>query len=322
MMRTVFKRLTLLLLAVVCACQATATTGATAGAADTAASDGTSGDSAASADAEQDIPTKPAPPAPPAYDQTCPAMDGDVTTIKANGFDRSVRVYRPAETKGAGLLYIWHGLGDNAKNMAAAMGAAKLAEKYNLVVVVPDSCCNGQATQGCCPMVTGWSYSSSQENDSSLFDALLTCSDQQLGIDRTRVYTAGFSAGALWSTWLTLHRSTYLAAAAIFSGGITGVVPWLVPERVVPVIDSSGGTTDVFAAGLVNFQKAIEELNTKLRSIGAFVVHCQHQQGHTIPLDIKVFAFDFVAAHTWGGSPEPYADGLPDTAPAKCTIVP
>ena len=42
-----------------------------------------------------------------------------------------------------------------------------------------------------------------------------------------RIYTTGFSAGGLWSTWLVMHRSHRIAAAAVFSGGVGGMLDTL-----------------------------------------------------------------------------------------------
>ncbi len=261
------------------------------------------------------------PPAPPAYDGTCPTFATGTVKLQAGGFARSVKVYLPSDPQGAGLLYLWHGLGDNANNFASMMKAATVAETYHMVVVVPLSC--GESGQAACnSMATEWSYTVKQEErDGALFDTILACADQGLVIDRHRIYTAGFSAGALWSTWLTMHRSSYLAASAIFSGGVNSIVPWSAPERIVPVVDSSGGVNDKFMNGVVDFQKSIADLNTNLRAAGDFVVHCQHNSGHTVTAPIVTFAFAFLNDHTWGGT-LPYANGLPETAPANCEIVP
>lgn len=301
-------------------CGSDATT-SSAAAADTQADTASTQDVATQADTAADTAAAPQPPAPPAYEGTCPEFAAGTLKIQAGGFNRSVKLYLPSDPQGAGLLMLWHGLGDNANNFANVMQAATVAETYHLAVAVPLSC--GESGQnGCASLATEWSYTVKQdERDGALFDALIACADQGLGLDRRRVYTAGFSAGALWSTWLTMHRSEYLAASAIFSGGINNIVPWAAPGRMVPVVDSSGGVNDKFMNGLVDFQKSIADLNSKLRETGDFVVHCQHQSGHTITAPIVKFAFGFLNGHQWGGE-LPYSGGLPDTAPSNCEIVP
>ncbi len=296
--------------------------GSTASAsADTQADVASAQDGTTSQDSATDAATAPEPPAPPAYTETCADFATGTLKIQAGGFNRSVKLYLPSDPQGAGLLMLWHGLGDTAGNFANMMQAASVAETYHVVVAVPLSC--GESGQsGCASLATEWSYTVKQEErDGPLFDALIACADQKAGLDRRRVYTAGFSAGALWSTWLTMHRSEYLAASAIFSGGINTIVPWSTPSRQVPVVDSSGGVNDKFMNGVVDFQKSIADLNGKLRETGDFVVHCQHQQGHTITVPIVKFALAFLNDHQWGG-PLPYAAGLPDTTPSNCEIVP
>ncbi|MBI5609401.1 MAG: hypothetical protein HY902_11035 [Deltaproteobacteria bacterium] len=304
----------------VASCGSDAATGGDA-AADTQADASSVQDTAAQADSAADTAAAPTPPAPPAYSGTCPNFAAGTLKIQAGGFNRTAKLYLPSDPQGAGLLMLWHGLGDTAGNFANIMQAATVAETYHVAVVVPLSC--GESGQnGCASLATEWSYTVKQEErDGALFDALIACADQGLGLDRRRVYTAGFSAGALWSTWLTMHRSEYLAASAIFSGGVNNIVPWSAPGRPVPVVDSSGGVNDKFMNGLVDFQQSIADLNTKLRETGDFVVHCQHQSGHTITAPIVKFAFGFLNDHLWGAE-LPYAGGLPATAPSNCEIVP
>jgi poly(3-hydroxybutyrate) depolymerase len=260
-----------------------------------------------------------------AYPGTCPFIDSGAVQLSANGFARSVQVYLPDQPGGAGVLFLWHGLGDKAKNIGTAFGAAQIAKAYNLIVVAPDSCCNTAGASKCCNQLSGWSFVANHENDLSLFDGMLSCLDQTYAIDRKRVFTAGFSAGALWSTYLVMHRADYLAAAAIFSGGINNVLPWSQPARKVPVIDTSGGANDTFGPGdppLVDFQASVADLNVELRKAGHFVVHCQHSLGHTVPGSMAKWAFDFLDNHGWADGPSPWAGGLPAGSPAGCEIVP
>lgn len=262
------------------------------------------------------------PPAVAAYAGECPNFNDTAVELQVNGVGRHVLITMPAEPTGAGVLFLWHGLGDSAKNFNSAFLAKQLAAKLNVIVITPDVCCNTKGAESCCSQLTGWHFTGSPEADFGIFDGALSCLSQQFGVDRKRVYTMGFSAGALWSTWLVMNRSEQLAAAAILSGGVNSYNPWTAPKSKVPVIDSSGGPTDQFGGGVVDFQTSTEEFNKDLKANGNFVVHCQHQQGHTVTPDIATYAAKFLASHSWTpDGKSPLAGGLPADAPSACKIL-
>ena len=110
--------------------------------------------------AAQDVP--PQPPQPKPYDGTCPELQAGTNTFAAYGFDRTVQVFLPPEPAGAPLLYLWHGLGGNAKEIAAGLGAKKAAAA-GAIVVSADSCCNSAANKACCTCLL---YTSPSPRDS------------------------------------------------------------------------------------------------------------------------------------------------------------
>lgn len=330
-------RFPLAILAVSAACAAACASSAKSSAA-SATSDTTAADSATAADGTASAETaiavdtaaaaETAAPATLPYAATpyageCPNFDAGPVSMDVAGFPRSVLVTLPPEPNGAGVLFLWHGLGDSAKNFSTGFGAAQIAKMLNVIVIAPDVCCNTKGAQGCCSQMTGWHFVSTPEQDSGIFDGALACLTTQYNVDRKRVFTMGFSAGALWSTWLVMHRSEQLAAAAVLSGGVNDFNPWVKPNVKTPVMDSSGGVTDTFGGGLVDFQASIAEFNKQLRAAGHFVAHCQHQEGHTVTPEIATFAVQFLNAHTFAADGKsPMASGLPANAPAGCKIVP
>lgn len=274
-----------------------------------------------------EVPTGPQPSAPKAYTGTCPAFSAGKLEIESAGYKRRAYVSLPDEPAGAPVVFLWHGLGDTAADMKSAFGADALAKKTGAVVITPDSCCNapGAPSNGqpnCCVLMTGWGFTDdAPKGDAQLFDDLLSCADSTLKIDRTRVYTTGFSAGALWSTWLLMHRADYLAAAVLFSGGVNDFVPYLKPSYKLPVLSAWGGDTDIFMNGLIDFQASSADLRKNLRKDGHFVVGCNHGGGHTVPGGGPKFAFDFLLQHVWKDGSSPYlASGLPATYPKYCAI--
>lgn len=248
---------------------------------------------------------------------TCPVFKAGSNTIEAEFFDRTFQLYLPDKPKGAPLLFIWHPLGGNANQIATAFGAAQLAKLYGAVVAVPSSCCSGPKVLPCCSRVSEWSYVKEYDVDLSFFDGMLTCIDKQYDIDNSRVYTTGFSAGSLFSSMLVVYRSEYLAAAAIFSGGV-GLFEYETPLYPIPVVISWGGTNDV-VGGVVKFDGMTREMITKLRGDGHFVIGCNHGRGHTIPSTAGTWAFPFLFDHTFGDGKSPYvSEDKRKNFPAYC----
>jgi hypothetical protein len=55
---------------------------------------------------------------------------------------------------------------------------------------------------------------------------------------------------------------------------------------------------------------------------GGFVVNCDHGAGHCeSPPEVIAAQWEFLKAHPFGVTPEPYRGGLPATFPSSCQIV-
>lgn len=262
-----------------------------------------------------------APTPPDAYsDGTCPALKaGKNTGFSSKGTERAFSLSLPKEPTGAGLLFLWHGNGDTGENFANYLNADKLAKQYNLVVIAPEKGSGGVAMD--------WGVPPSSPNaDGTFFDDMLACAAEQYDLDLQRVYTAGFSAGALFSSWLTLHRADHLAAAVIFSGGSdvgfaqggSGVNQYESPARPIPVLMTEGGPSDQV---MINFEKLTNNMAKHLREDGSTVVVCPHTLGHTIPPGYDDYAWPFLDNQIFGQVASPYADGADPSGelPASCT---
>jgi dienelactone hydrolase len=261
-----------------------------------------------------DLPVGPQAPKPPEYTggPTCPKLFAGPNSFPSWEKTRMVLFFLPDQPKGAPLLFLWHGLGDTAANFAQAMGAEAQAKK-GLVVVVPQS-------QG---SVSAWGFSNmdTAKPDAALFDDLLACTDLAFDIDNNRVYTMGFSAGALWSSWLVMHRSDYLAAAVVWSGGVGEYMnKWAEPTGYVPSLLAWGGAADVAGLGY-NFEKLTGAFADKLKAAGQYVVTCEHGLGHTVPWSGPDWGLLFLTAHRWGEKPSPFlAKGNDGTFPKYCVF--
>jgi hypothetical protein len=249
----------------------------------------------------------PEPAAPGAYSAgECPAMDGVVSDFRSGRYSRTFRVHLPRETDGAGVLFLWHGNGDSAEGFDRYMDGEGLARELGVITVIPDAGAGGLGLD--------WSVPPNDtKGDAGFFDDMLACLSAQYPLDLRRVYSAGFSAGALWTSWLAMNRADHLAAAVTFSGGSDGgamgiavVNGYKTPAWDIPVLMTEGGPSDQV---IVNFEDMTESMSTQLREDGSTVVVCSHGEGHTPPSGFDRWAWDFLDAHVYGRLPSPYAGG-------------
>ena len=251
---------------------------------------------------------------------TCPSLASGTVAFRSANRDRTFLLFHPTpQSEQPGLLLLWHGLGDSARNFATGFNAQAAANQHNLVIAVPTPVL---------PTITGnpiWSFLSDFDVDLTLFDDLRTCAAEKLMVDTRRVYTMGFSAGGLWSTYLLIHRSGALAAAVIFSGGASmggaGSARYETPATDTPTLLTHGGSTDVFG-GILYFQQLVEYLATHLRDDGHYVLPCYHTGGHRIPTGGTRWGYTFLTAHTYGTTRSPYQDTATprDAFPSICAF--
>lgn len=272
----------------------------------TTTDDGDTDSDAGVTDPNADLP-KPSPPK--AYSGgTCPKIrEGSMTGFTSNGVARKFNVTLPKTPQGAGVIFLWHGNGDSASAFESYLDADMLARKYKLIVLTPEKGAGGIGTD--------WGVPPSNETaDLTFFDDMLSCADGQYNIDRRRVYTVGFSAGALFSSFLVMNRADHLAGAVIFSGGAGGgtgtgaggVNPYSTPAWDIPVLMTEGGANDQV---IVNFQQMTNTMATKMRTDGSTVIVCSHTFGHTPPPGFAAYVWPFLDAQIYGQEQSPYADG-------------
>jgi hypothetical protein len=233
-------------------------------------------------------------------DGECPAMETGTQTFSSGGEARSVIVEVPSSgIEGKPVVFFWHSLGTDAQYWYTQFGLQGFADEHDVVLLVPQALDSN---------LFEWDWVNG--TDGSFFDDLRTCA-VNAGADVRRVYTSGFSAGALWSTWLTMHRADALAASYLISGGNVLNLPWEAPAVPIPTVAISGGDTDVWT--VISFQDATVEFVANMRAEGQFLIQCGHDLGHTPPPGSQQFLTDFLLDHTYG-APSPFesGDGVPD----------
>lgn len=248
---------------------------------------------------------------PPVYSQgACPTfVDGSNETFIHEHGQHNLRIALPDNPEGAPVLFAWHWLGGNANQIMNAMDLPDLAAEQGVIVVAPNSA--GSPFE--------WEFVSPPENnpDLSVFREVLACLHDQFDVDLDRVWTTGMSAGGLWTTYLTMHESEWLAASAPLSGG-TLPGSYVTPDDALPVMVTWGGPDDWYGSD-VNFEETSLHFSDNLQSDGHFVVQCVHDQGHNLPPDATNLVWTFLSAHVKGAE-SPWTGGLPSELPAWCEI--
>ena len=244
-------------------------------------------------------------------DGECPDLSSPGTkTFRSGGMSRTVLIQFPEDApEGMPVVFVWHGLGDTPGNMAAWLRTEQLAESNDAIVVVPTATGN---------FLIEWDYSGTGELDLALYDDLRTCLVTELAADVNRFSSTGFSAGAVWTTALSMHRATSLATVMPMSGGLVTGLDYQTPAYAFPALLASGGAgVDTWGSGvlLTDFAATSDAFSAALREDGHLVVRCNHGGGHQ-PHDAASSMMErWLIAHEYG-YPSPFADGdlggLPD----------
>jgi predicted esterase len=265
---------------------------------------------------------------------------GTVTGFMVDGADRSFIITLPNGADAPGghwpVVFNWHGLGDTAANFNGLLAGQANNTSMPFILVTPESTHLGPTTQ---PPGLDWDelMVMTPNREARLFDAVVGCLDTRFGVDRDRVYTVGFSAGAIMSDLLAVLRGDQLAAVVSFSGGyfadeanpatlgaLRSFVAWpdLTTRNAYPQLMLHGGMTDTFSlvVATARFNVFAENDSAWLRARGHDVIVCDHGGGHRVPAGVMGRqVVEFLAAHrrgmasTWGA-------GLPADYPAYCAF--
>jgi len=256
-------------------------------------------------------------PALPAPTGTCPTLaNGDVMFAPAGIPPRKVKLDLDTTKIGHGpLILYWH-----------ATGSSPVESAYSLGSTLDDITAAGGivATPYADPTAGTFEWfivnQSPKLDDFVLADEIVGCLAQAQAIDVHHIHSMGMSAGALQTTAVSFLRAPYIASVATYSGGVP---PGFAPPNADPankfaaMIFDGGASDDVFS---VDFKAASEAYKAMLDADGHFTTLCDHEMGHSIPLDAAPSVVAFFAANGFGAWPSPYVtSGLPASFPDYCS---
>jgi polyhydroxybutyrate depolymerase len=167
------------------------------------------------------------------------------TTVRVGGRDRTLTLVRPDAAapaprnwRGRALLIVLHGSNQNGEGVRAfsANGFDRFAESGAAVVAYPDGVArhwnDARASIDFTTRKLG-------VDDVEFLAVLMERMARIDGIDRTRVYLAGFSNGAAMTIRMILQRPELLAGAAIIAATLpapANLLPISAPPRSLPVV--------------------------------------------------------------------------------------
>jgi predicted esterase len=252
----------------------------------------------------------------PAPTGTCPTItNGDVMFAPAGIPPRMVNIaMNPAKTGGPLILY-WYATGSNPNEAGYALGATEqqILGAGGIVATPYADSTAGQFEWFIVNM-------SPKLDDFILADEIVGCLAQANLIDTTHIHSMGMSAGALQTTAVSFLRSNWVASVATYSGGVPA--GYSAPASQDPankfaaLIFDGGATDDVFN---VDFQAASQAYKAMLDADGHYTALCDHNMGHSIPVDAAPSVARFFADNGFGQWPSPYqSSGLPSGFPSYC----
>lgn len=252
---------------------------------------------------------------------TCPTFADGVQGFESADQDREVLVSLPPDLQpGAPVIFFWHAFGTTASYWFENWGLSALAEDTGAIVLLPEALPS---------RIFEWDWVTNQSTgewnpgaveDAAVFDDLRACAVQELGADIRRIYTAGFSAGAVWSTFLTQHRADALAASFLMSGGNIVNLSWSPPSAKIPVVAMEGGVNDVWpdpSAPAADFHTGTIAFVENMLAEDQFVIRCSHDRGHSPSLGARDWMEEFLLRHSYGEE-SPFAGDRAGDIPDDC----
>lgn len=140
------------------------------------------------------------------------ALASGQQTIEVDGVDRGYALLLPEDydaDKAYPLVFEFHGTGGNGQSQFVLSG---LANFMDAIFVAPD----GLAGEGLGSFVTQFS----ETRDVPMFDSIVDHMQDELCVDRGRIFASGMSIGGFWANELACLRGGTLRATAPVAGSL------------------------------------------------------------------------------------------------------
>jgi predicted esterase len=250
----------------------------------------------------------------------CNPIVAGTSSLIVNGTTRTFSVQLPANTSHMALLFLWHGWMqdpiDFANTVVYDVPAGQWVPFDPNAFPMPLMIVSPYDTKLIPPAGLDWDIVSGAL-DFPFFEAMLQCIQQEFNIDNTRIYSFGFSAGAVFTNLLSAKYPHLFAATISESGAwFNDMNQW--SDVMVPIIQwqwpafnpadrgnvllTHGGPNDF--ASVISLESANSKAVPFLYNNGRTVVECAHTFGHTLDPDLtQGMYYEYMWAHQVGGPP-------------------
>jgi polyhydroxybutyrate depolymerase len=141
-------------------------------------------------------------------------------SLEVDGLKRTYLTYMPQGlTRGAPLVVVMHGSGQNSAQMRTATGYGfeRLADEHGFAVVYPDGY---EGYWNACNIVGDYSANKLNINDVGFLTGMLDKLITEMGVDRERVFAIGVSRGGHMAFRLALEASSRFRAVAAVAANV------------------------------------------------------------------------------------------------------
>lgn len=175
----------------------------------------------------------------------CQNLQGQTNgTLQHDGLTRDYILYVPTTYQvgqSLPLVFVLHGFTQSAQTIMEVTEFNSVAESNNFIVAYPNGVGNAWNTNSGFP-------GGSSANDVGFIDALADSLYAAFGIDTTRVYSCGFSAGGFLSHRLACESPRCFAAIASVSGTMSSnASDDCAPQHSTPIMQIHG-TSDIIVS--------------------------------------------------------------------------
>jgi len=254
-----------------------------------------------------------------------------LNTLTVGGKSRQLYADFPSDTSHPmAVVFSWHGFGDTADNFRKVLAFDPNAGPAVIVTPVDTGIQP--------PFGLDWDIVKGKPGEANVdlpfFEAMVGCLEAQANIDTTRIYSFGFSAGAVMAN-LVASRYPGVVAAIVSESGAwmndsaeTALVaipiawdwPALDPADHGNVLLTHGGANDVTVLNLLSLENAAKAAVPFLVAAKRTVVDCAHTQGHALDPDVpSALVMQYLLAHRLG-QPSPFQGAALPGYPASCTL--